>query len=50
MKRKLDDAKADLEAARRRWKIYDPGTPFKPILSGKRGRNRRRRQAYGPWV
>lgn len=48
MKRKLDDAKIDLAAARRQWKIYDPGTPFKPILSGKRGRNRR--QAYGPWV
>lgn len=50
MKRKLDDAKVDLEAARRRWTIRDPGTPFKPILSGKRGRNQRRRQAYGPWV
>ena len=48
MKRKLDDAKVDLAAARRQWKIYDPGTPFKPILSGKKGR--RRRQAYGPWV
>ncbi len=45
MQRKLDDAKVDLEAARRQWKLYDPGTPFKPILSGKRGR-RRRRQAY----
>ncbi|KKK72700.1 hypothetical protein LCGC14_2901250, partial [marine sediment metagenome] len=32
MKRKLDDAKIDLAAARRQWKIYDPGTPFKPIL------------------
>ncbi len=50
MKRKLDDAKLDLMAARRQWKIYDPGTPFKPILSGKRGRNQRRRQAYGPFI
>ncbi len=50
MKRKLDDAEDDLRAARRRWPILDPGTPFKPILSGKKGRNRRRRQAYGPWV
>ena len=50
MKRKLDDAKEDLMSARKDWPITDPGTPFKPILSGKRGRNQRRRQAYGPWI
>ncbi len=49
MQRKLDDAKKDLMAARKDDPILDPGTPFKPILSGKKGR-RRRRQAYGPWV
>ena len=45
-----DEAKEDLDMARRRWPIWDPGKPFKPILSGKRGRNLRRRAAYGPWA
>jgi len=50
LKRQLDDARLDLDEARKRWPIWDPGTPYKPILSGKRGRNRRRRQAYGPFI
>lgn len=48
--RQLVDARVDLAEARKRWPIWDPGTPFKPILSGRRGRNRRRRAAYGPWI
>ena len=50
IRRQLDDATLDLDTARRRWPIMDPGTPFKPILSGKRGRASRRRAAYGPWI
>ena len=47
MQRQLNEARQDLDLARRRWPIWDPGTPFKPILSGKKGRTQRRRQAYG---
>lgn len=47
LKRQLDDAREDLDMARRRWPIWDPGTPFKPILSGRKNRGLRRRAAYG---
>ena len=50
LKRQLDDARLDLDVFRRRFPIRDGGTPFKPILSGSKSRNRRRRGAYGPWI
>lgn len=43
----MDELRFDRDQARKRWPVLDPGTPFKPILSGKRGRAQRRRQAYG---
>ena len=46
----MDEYRFDLNQARKRFPVFDPGTPYKPILSGKRGRNRRRRAAYGPWI
>jgi len=50
MTRRLDDAFKDLERARRVWPIWDPGTPFKPILSGRKNRGSKRRAAYGPFI
>ena len=46
--RDINDAAADLEIARRQYPIWDPGTPFKPILSGKRDEDRRSGK-YGPY-
>ena len=36
VKQAFNDAADDLAAARKQFPIYDPGTPFKPILKGKR--------------
>jgi hypothetical protein len=47
IKRQLDDAKEELDLARRTYPIFDPGTPFKPILSGRKGKRRRGR--YGSY-
>lgn len=47
IKRQLDDAKEELDRARRVYPIWDPGTPFKPILSGRKGKRQRRRERYG---
>ena len=47
LERQMADARLDRDEARRRWPILDPGKPFKPILSGRKGRSQRRRQAYG---
>ena len=44
------ELKEDLSMARRMYPILDPGKPFKPLLSGKRGQGKGRRAAYGPWV
>ena len=45
------DAIQELENARRRHPIYDPGTPHKPILTSASdtARSRGRRGQYGPW-
>ena len=45
----MDELRFDLNRAQKMWPILDPGRPFKPVLSGKRGRGRhgRHRQAYG---
>ena len=43
----MDELFVELRQARRMWPIMDPGTPFKPILSGRKGKHQRRRQAYG---
>lgn len=45
----MDELRFDLNRAQKMWPILDPGRPFKPILSGKRGRGRhgRHRAAYG---
>ena len=50
LNRQIADARSDLDIFRRRFPIRDGGTPFKPILSGSKSRNRRRRGAYGPWI
>ena len=47
IQRQLDDAEKELRLARGRYPIWDPGTPFKPILSGRKGKRRRRRERYG---
>lgn len=47
IKRQMDDAKEELDFARRKYPIWDAGTPFKPILSGRKGKRRRRRERYG---
>lgn len=39
---------SDLELARKRFPIMDPGTPFKSILVGKK--EGLRRSKYGPWL
>ena len=46
----MDELDTELSKARRMWPILDPGKPFKPILSGRKGRLQRRRAAYGPWA
>jgi hypothetical protein len=45
-----NDLIEELQVARKMYPVLDPGTPYKPILSGKRGRASRRRAAYGPWI
>jgi len=47
IKQAFNDAADDLEVARKMFPIYDPGTPFKPILKGKRRGDRRRK--YGQY-
>jgi len=49
IKRQLDDAKEERDWARRKYPIWDPGTPFKPVLSGRKGKRQRRRERYGPF-
>jgi phosphatidylserine/phosphatidylglycerophosphate/cardiolipin synthase-like enzyme len=43
----LNDAREDVMEARKKHRITDPGTPFKPILT-RSGVNRRAK--YGPWL
>jgi hypothetical protein len=43
----LKEEKAALDWARMTYPIFDPGTPFKPILSGRKGKRRRGR--YGSY-
>ena len=47
--RQLEDAREELKMARGKYPIWDPGTPFKPILSGRKGKRRRRRGRYGSY-
>jgi hypothetical protein len=42
----LNDAARELEIARRRYPILDPGTPFKPLLKSRSTRQNK----YGPWL
>ena len=41
----FNDAADEVKLARKQFPIYDPGTPFKPIMKGKRRHDRRRK--YG---
>lgn len=45
--RELQEVKDELDWARMVYPIWDPGTPFKPILSGRKGKRQRRRERYG---
>ena len=45
--RQLQEAKDELNRMRGIYPIWDPGTPFKPILSGRKGKRQRRRERYG---
>ena len=45
--KQLQDAKEELDRMRKVYPIWDPGTPFKPILSGRKGKRQRRRERYG---
>ena len=47
IKMAFNDAANEVELARKTFPIYDPGTPFKPILKGKRKGDRRRK--YGQY-
>lgn len=47
IKRQMEDAQAELKLARGKYPIWDPGTPFKPILSGRKGKRRSGR--YGSY-
>jgi len=46
IKRQMDDAKEELDTVRRKYPIWDPGKPFKPIVAGRKGKRRGRRK-YG---
>ena len=39
----VNNAFEELQTARKMYPIFDPGTPFKPILSGRKGKKQRRR-------
>ena len=45
--RQLQEAKDELNRMRGVYPIWDPGSPFKPILSGRKGKRQRRRERYG---